>query len=320
MQRSINSMCMVCRNFDHLSATFIRVSPGPGGFFKSHVDTPRSSSMFGSLVVVLPTVHEGGSLLIRHGGKTWTFETAKTVETGHRGPKASFVAFFSDVEHEVMPVISGYRVTLTFNLFTESTGYEEAAVPTFPETKGIELEIKDAVADLLDSSIMERGGYIGFGLSYKYPFQHRTTQMSEIRLKGIDAAIQRACASLSLRVELKIYYADQDDPDRESADSEAEEGVLMDKFIPIEDYGQIEDSLIYRIRDFNGGKVVWDVSSGKWRETMEGDLPIIWVKPLVRRNGFTTPYVVHGNEPMVGHAYCELCLIASPRRGYKDMY
>ena len=35
---------------------------GPGSFFKTHVDTPRSDKMFGSLVVVLPTRHaEGGT-------------------------------------------------------------------------------------------------------------------------------------------------------------------------------------------------------------------------------------------------------------------
>ncbi|KAF9475370.1 hypothetical protein BDN70DRAFT_996465 [Pholiota conissans] len=39
---------------------------GPGSFFKAHVDTTRSDTMFGSLVVVLPTPHAGGSLLFMH--------------------------------------------------------------------------------------------------------------------------------------------------------------------------------------------------------------------------------------------------------------
>lgn len=34
----------------------------PGGFFKSHKDTPRAANMLGSLVVNLPTVHSGGEL------------------------------------------------------------------------------------------------------------------------------------------------------------------------------------------------------------------------------------------------------------------
>ena len=35
-----------------------------GGFFKAHVDTPRSEKMFGSLVVCLPTQFTGGELIV----------------------------------------------------------------------------------------------------------------------------------------------------------------------------------------------------------------------------------------------------------------
>jgi hypothetical protein len=34
---------------------------GPGGFFKSHVDSPKGEA-FGSLVIFLPNVFEGGVL------------------------------------------------------------------------------------------------------------------------------------------------------------------------------------------------------------------------------------------------------------------
>jgi hypothetical protein len=37
---------------------------GEGGFFKRHVDTPREvEKMIGTLVVCLPSKHEGGRLL-----------------------------------------------------------------------------------------------------------------------------------------------------------------------------------------------------------------------------------------------------------------
>jgi hypothetical protein len=64
--------------------------------------------MFGSLGVVFPTVHEGGSLIIRHNGKEWTFDSSKAVNT-ESTPHAAFVAFFGDVEHEVTTVSSGFR-------------------------------------------------------------------------------------------------------------------------------------------------------------------------------------------------------------------
>jgi len=93
------------------------ISPeGPGSFFKAHVDTPRSEAMFGSLVIVLPTNHEGGSLTFRHRGLEYSFDSAKAValDENTTNPQVAYVAFYSDVEHEVSIVQSGYRVLTTF--------------------------------------------------------------------------------------------------------------------------------------------------------------------------------------------------------------
>ena len=55
---------------------------GKDAFFKAHVDTPRSELMFGSLVIVFPTAHEGGALKLRAAGHhegemlEWTFESS----------------------------------------------------------------------------------------------------------------------------------------------------------------------------------------------------------------------------------------------------
>jgi 2OG-Fe(II) oxygenase superfamily len=98
---------------------------GKGSFFKPHVDTPRSEMMFGSLVIVFPTPHEGGGLFLRHRGHEWIFDSGKELTDAaleKRQPSIAYVAFFSDIEHEVAPVISGYRVTLTFNLYIDASG------------------------------------------------------------------------------------------------------------------------------------------------------------------------------------------------------
>jgi hypothetical protein len=68
---------------------------GPGSFFKPHVDTPRSDTMFGSLVVVLPTKHEGGGLLMRHHGREWIFDSSDLVSP-KIPPQVAFASFFSD--------------------------------------------------------------------------------------------------------------------------------------------------------------------------------------------------------------------------------
>ena len=71
--------------------------------------------MFGSLVLVFPTPHEGGELVLRHDSKDWTFDAAHILSGTARS--VAYIAFFSDVEHEVLPVKSGHRVTLTYNLY-----------------------------------------------------------------------------------------------------------------------------------------------------------------------------------------------------------
>lgn len=106
---------------------------GKDSFFKAHKDTPRSTSMFGSLVVVLPTPHEGGSLLLRHDGQEWEFDPSRAIAE-KTDQHFAYIAFYSDVEHEVSLVKSGYRVTLTYNL-----SFDEEAVIELSKRKASRL-------------------------------------------------------------------------------------------------------------------------------------------------------------------------------------
>lgn len=91
---------------------------GPGGFFKEHKDTPIDSTLsIGTIVIVLPTKHTGGDLIIKHQDQSWTFQSdsipANTI---------GWTAFYNDCPHQVQPVTSGYRVTLTYNVFINRDG------------------------------------------------------------------------------------------------------------------------------------------------------------------------------------------------------
>ena len=46
-----------------------------GGHFKKHRDTEKEANMFGTLVVALPSQHEGGDLVATHCGKEVRFVT-----------------------------------------------------------------------------------------------------------------------------------------------------------------------------------------------------------------------------------------------------
>lgn len=86
---------------------------GKGGFFKSHVDSPSSDSMIGTLVICLPSPHKGGELVVYHDGLQHIFDFSE-----HAGDtkRVHWAAFYSDCIHEVKPVLEGHRVTVTYNI------------------------------------------------------------------------------------------------------------------------------------------------------------------------------------------------------------
>jgi hypothetical protein len=84
---------------------------GPGQFFRQHQDSERSDDMVASLLVVLPSPHTGGEVVVSHHGETKTFRPS-----GRAAKRLSLLAFYADCRHEVKPVVSGYRLALTYRL------------------------------------------------------------------------------------------------------------------------------------------------------------------------------------------------------------
>tara|TARA_R110002003_G_scaffold3_22_gene134 strand:- start:26993 stop:27403 length:411 start_codon:yes stop_codon:yes gene_type:complete len=119
-----------------------QIYQGPSGFFKPHVDTPRSEFQFASLVVCLPSGHEGGQLVVRYQGHATTFDWSGSIES------IQWAAFYSDCEHEVLEVTSGYRITLTYNLFVRRGLGELAGCNEMLNAKQLPLfkAVKEALA------------------------------------------------------------------------------------------------------------------------------------------------------------------------------
>lgn len=94
---------------------------GKGQFFLPHQDSEKHDEMVATLVVSLPSVHTGGELVVDDGG----------TERTYRGSRDDLVlvAFYADRRHEVRPVRSGHRVTLTFNLMLTSAAPATDAGP-----------------------------------------------------------------------------------------------------------------------------------------------------------------------------------------------
>lgn len=100
---------------------------GPGQFFKPHQDTERHAGMVATLVLVWPSPHIGGELVVRHGSQQARFASQHLNADGIR-----WFAFYADCRHEVLPVAEGWRVALCFDLVLpeqDATEADRAAVP-----------------------------------------------------------------------------------------------------------------------------------------------------------------------------------------------
>lgn len=266
---------------------------GKDSFFKAHKDTPRSENLFGSLVIVYPTVHKGGALLLRHGGQEWSFDSAEAVRN-HEGPVVAYIAFFSDVEHEVAVVESGYRVTLTYNLYFADENSRPAITAEIP---GFE----EALSGCLENAeFLPSGGSLGFGLSFKYDLSSDSkTGFSDLgtRLKGHDAEIKRVSERLGLKASIKAVYYDK------WAQTEWEDSPSV---------------MVNKIHDFNPSRAVADPIEALREESFgsglvhSGEDSVVWVTPLTDWTQVVTNFLRKSRTHIgdtVGFIYGDVCLI-----------
>ncbi|OBZ76950.1 hypothetical protein A0H81_03403 [Grifola frondosa] len=257
---------------------------GKDSFFRSHKDTPRGSTMFGTLVIVFPTRHEGGALVLRHDEKEWTFDSAEVVSDEPK-PSIAYITFYSDVEHEVLPVESGYRVTITYNLhFEKANGSPPRSLPKpIPHALDNEARFMDVLKTLLDDpTFLSDGGRLGFGLHHQYAISQdpsdRELQRLCASLKGSDAVLKAVCDDLSLCAFLELVYINLNNG-QEEEEQEA--------------WAQMFDRCITEDED----------------DDDPSESGIHWVTERTTYNTFETSFPFYGNEPSIGTAYAEICML-----------
>ncbi|KAF2669631.1 hypothetical protein BT63DRAFT_372812 [Microthyrium microscopicum] len=101
-----------------------------GAMFKPHKDSEKAPGMFGTLVICLPSVHQGGDVITRHAKMTKTFTSSGTAS-------ASYICRYSDVLHEVTKVTSGYRLVLTYNLISKNFDFRPSAAVNCEELRRV---------------------------------------------------------------------------------------------------------------------------------------------------------------------------------------
>lgn len=274
---------------------------GPGSFFKSHVDTPRSDKLFATLVVVLPTVHKGGNLLLGQNGKLLNLNSAEKVyDPESKAPRIAFVSFYSDIEHQVLPVESGYRVTLTYNLhLAESIGPK--SMLNILSVDSYSTLITSFASVIASPTVLPKGGALGFGLLYRYPINPKTTNLAAFTgaLKGNDALVRSVCQALGLEPSVKVLYEESDMGGDEYLSDKVQDGY---------DLSSCDDE--------TPSRKLWR-DAGATRVLIPGDqapslykTPVLWVTPPSKMVTTDLAYMTYGNEASLCYAYGDLVLIA----------
>lgn len=257
--------------------------------------------MFSSLVIVFPTGHQGGGVALRSHGKEWVFDASSLLANSTVDePEIAYAAFYSDVEHEVFPVTLGSRVTLTYNLYKEQDTHNQVTVND-TRTPDIMPEIKQSLSKFLDDpAFFSGGGMLGFGLRHQYPLRANrgAYDVEDVDLlKGSDAAICRACQSLSLSVDVQVSYVPQDDSKRKYlVDGELGNFNLLDGSL---------SSWMEAERGVESVKDQEDSQDSRVRHTTR----IFWVTPRMGLNRLTSTFAHYGNEPDIGYLYGDICLV-----------
>jgi len=144
-----------------------------GSFFLPHRDGEKLDRMVATLVVVLPSEHEGGALIVSHDGHQHEI-TFSGAALGH---ELSYAAFYADCQHEVRPLESGYRLCLTYNVtLVKSRGRKRVTAPSY-----------EPVVDKISSLLIDwRNNPDSHKIAVSLDHRYTRDGLSLDALKGVD--------------------------------------------------------------------------------------------------------------------------------------
>jgi predicted 2-oxoglutarate/Fe(II)-dependent dioxygenase YbiX len=149
-----------------------------GSFFLEHRDTEKSPGMFGTLIVPLPSLHAGGELVIRHHGREARLDL-RCADVS----ELAWAAFYADCVHEVLPITSGCRLVLVYNVRRKGRG----RLPRPPSYDKETAALGGLLRSWCDESVRPDRDQ---PLKLVYPLAHAYTRPS-YRLRRSRAQMQR---------------------------------------------------------------------------------------------------------------------------------
>ena len=164
-----------------------------GGFFVGHRDTEKLPGMFGTLVIVLPSLFSGGGLMVRHNGREMQLDLKRDDPA-----ELGFAAFYADCVHEVLPVTEGSRLTLVYNLVRAGRGKP-------PRPPGYERE-QSRLAALLQTW-RDAPDDAPRKLIHLLEHAYTPAELGFPALKGVDAAVAGVVAAAADQALCDLHLA-----------------------------------------------------------------------------------------------------------------
>ena len=168
-----------------------------GSFFVNHRDTEKAAGMFATLIVVLPSLYTGGALLVRHRDREVRLELSCPEPS-----QVAFAAFYADCVHEVLPITSGYRLALVYNLRRQGRGQ-------LPQAPDYDTEQARVTALLRQWSAGKDAPEDDSPEKLLYPLEHAYTpaELAFEALKGADAAAPAVLVAAASAADCDLHLA-----------------------------------------------------------------------------------------------------------------
>jgi len=259
-----------------------------GGFFLTHRDTEKAGGMFGTLVVVLPSAHRGGELVIRHAGREVVVDMSRAEVS-----EASFAAFYADCEHEVRAITEGSRVCLIYNLIQDRTRVEARPQRTKKSRSprlGKPLQMVEgdpsalsapdyekqiaAAAELLERNLS--ASRAALKVAWLLEHQYSPGGLSFVGLKSADAArvkvLVQAAERAGCAVHLGIVHIEESGAAEEYYDPDSRSVWGRHRYCDEKEYAGSDDFEVIEVSD-------WRHYVNQWRDLSDqsvefGEIPL----------------------------------------------
>ncbi len=186
-----------------------------GNFFNIHRDTPSSPEMFGTLVICLPTLFSGGTLMLQPNRDEivpikWDIESSSHLQ---------WVAFFGDIPHRVEEVTSGTRITITYKLYfsKDTEGPNFVSFPTIIHPN----KIKE-IQDKLDHWVYKDTKIQRISWGCKYMYSNSPKKCDGRFLKGFDSTLYATLTQAGYDPKVMAMIADSEDWNEEKIEFECD--------------------------------------------------------------------------------------------------